>query len=327
MQGWLERRWYSSEPPPLLLQPLARLYGAISERRRTRQSAAAVHLDAPLIVVGNISVGGTGKTPMVIWLVEQLRGLGRRPGVISRGYGGRAPQYPFRVRPDTDPMQAGDEPVLIAWRTGAPVMVDPDRVRAAQALLASGEVDVLVSDDGLQHYRLRRDFEFCVVDGRRGLGNGALLPAGPLRESPARLREIDCLIVNGGGFEYAGVPVAEMQLRAAMAQPLGAGEPRTLESFEGTQVHGVAGIGNPSRFFDLLRGAGMCVIEHPLPDHHAYAPADIQFGDVHPVLMTEKDAVKCRAFAGPQHWSVPVSAQFKPAEQARMQQSLARLFS
>lgn len=327
MQGWLERRWYSSEPPPLLLQALARLYGCIVERRRTRLSAVAPRLDAPVIVVGNISVGGTGKTPLVIWLVEQLRRLGRRPGVISRGYGGRAPQYPFRVRADTDPAQAGDEPVLIAWRTGVPVMVDPDRVRAAQTLLASGEVDVLVSDDGLQHYRLRRDFEFCVVDGRRGLGNGALLPAGPLRESPARLAEIDCLVVNGGGFRCAGVPAAAMQLVATTVQPLCPGDPRSLESFAGQEIHAVAGIGNPSRFFDLLRSVGMRVIEHALPDHHAHASRDIVFDDMRPVLMTEKDAVKCRAFAAPQHWVVPVTAQFEPEAEARMQQSLARLFS
>lgn len=310
MRAWLERRWYSSEPPPLALQPLAALFGVLARRRRREQQATAAPLRVPVIVVGNLSVGGTGKTPFAIWLVEQLREWGFRPGVISRGYGGRAPQYPYRVTVRSAPEQAGDEPLLIALRTAAPVVVGPDRVAAARALLERADVDVLISDDGLQHYRLARSLEICVVDGARGLGNGALLPAGPLREAPARLDEIPLLVVNGGGGALIAHPGRiEMQLRASEAVPLAGGAELHLDRLRGQRVHALAGIGHPARFFDMLRGRGIDVIEHPFPDHHPYSRDDIHFLDGRSVLMTEKDAIKCRLFAGPQHYAVPVRAQ------------------
>ena len=279
----------------------------------------------PVIVVGNISLGGTGKTPFTIWLVQRLQEWGFRPGVISRGYGARAPQYPYRVRADSAPAAAGDEPLLIALRTGVPVMIDPDRVSAARALIAGGEVDVLVADDGLQHYRLARSLEICVVDGQRGFGNGALLPAGPLREPRSRLDEIPLVVINGGGLALAHRGRIDMHLHADLAVSVIGGEAVDLSALRGKTVHALAGIGNPARFFHMLEQAGMQVIPHEFPDHHAFKLQDISFADAVPVLMTDKDAVKCRAFAGPQHYAVPVSAQIDAAGLALVQQSCARL--
>ena len=317
MRDWLERRWYSNAPPPAWLQPLSSLFGAVSRARRRRLQPQSAPV--PVIVVGNLAIGGTGKTPFVIWLVERLREWGYRPGVISRGYGGRAPRYPWRVGARTPVAEAGDEPLLIALRTAAPVMVGADRVATARALAAQADVDVLVSDDGLQHYRLDRALEFCVIDGRRGLGNGALLPAGPLREPASRLLELDLLVINGEGFETDHPAQVRMDLRASEAESLAGGPPVHLDRLDGQRVHAVAGIGHPARFFDSLRARGAEVIEHPYPDHHAYTAQDIQFLDGLMVLMTEKDAVKCRAFAGPLHYAVPVSAYVDAAGTARVQ--------
>jgi tetraacyldisaccharide 4'-kinase len=328
----LQRRWYSKRPPPLLLQPLAAIYGAIARRRRQHLSATAVPLTVPVIVVGNISVGGTGKTPLVIWLVERLREWGWHPGVISRGYGARAPVYPYRVQADADAAACGDEPLLIVQRTGCPLMISPQRRDAAQALIDSGEVDILIADDGLQHYRLARDLELCVIDGVRGLGNGALLPAGPLREPPGRLREVDWVVVNGADAQGEGrlwddpaLPRLSMRLAPSSAIQLTDGVAQPLQTFAGQCVHAVAGIGHPPRFFDALRAQGIDVIAHAFADHHAYQPADLAFGDTAPVLMTEKDAVKCRGFAQDNWWQVPVDAVLSAADTARMKQSLDRL--
>ena len=325
MPKLLERRWYANAPPPVLLKPVAALFGLIAARRRSRLQAQAPRLDVPVIVVGNISLGGTGKTPFTIWLVERLREWGFRPGVISRGYGARAPHYPYRVRANSSAAEAGDEPLLIALRTGVPVMIDPDRVAAARALITSGEVDVLVADDGLQHYRLARDLEICVVDGQRGFGNGALLPAGPLREPRARLEEIPLVVVNGGDLALVHRGCIDMHLHADKAVSLVDGRELSLSKLRGKTVHALAGIGNPARFFHMLEHAGIQVIAHAFSDHHAFTAEDILFADHTPVLMTDKDAVKCRAFASAQHYAVPVSAQIDAAGLALVQQSCARL--
>lgn len=325
MRGWLERRWYSRQAAPWLLRPLAALFGWTAAWRRRRLQHAAIPLAVPVIVVGNLSVGGTGKTPFTIWLVQRLREWGFKPGVISRGYGGRAPHYPFAVGPSCKPTESGDEPLLIAQRTGVPVMVDPDRLAAARALIAQG-VNIIVSDDGLQHYRLARDLEICVVDGQRGFGNAALLPAGPLREPVDRLAEIPLVVVNGGGMNLPHAGRLDMQLRAGLAVPLsGGGDPLRLDRLRGQRVHAVAGIGNPQRFFASLRERGIEVIEHAFPDHHDYAATDLHFNDALPVLMTDKDAIKCRAFALCRHFTVPVEASIDPAGEALVQQSCARL--
>ncbi len=325
MKAALEARWYADAPAPLALRPLAALYGWIAGRRRVRLQQAAVRLDVPVIVVGNIAVGGTGKTPLTIWLVERLREWGWRPGVVSRGYGGRAPQYPYAVTSASDPAHTGDEPLLIARRCGCPVVVDPDRVAAARALIARGDVDIVVADDGLQHYRLARDLEIGVVDGARGLGNRTLLPAGPLREPPARLRELDMVVVNGDGWDDPALRPLRMQLQAHRAVQLHGGAVRPLQSFAGREVHAVAGIGHPPRFFATLRAAGLDVREHAFADHHRFSVADLAFDDALPVLMTEKDAVKCAAFAQAHWWTVPVDAVVAAPDTLRVQESAARL--
>ena len=324
---WLQARWYSATAPRALL-PLSRLFGVLAARRRRRLQAAAERLPVPVIVVGNLAVGGTGKTPFAIWLVEHLRRQGWKPGVIARGYGGHAPSYPLHVTADTPVAHSGDEPLLIALRTAVPVVVAPGRVAAARALLASHTVDVLVADDGLQHYRLARDLEIVVIDGRRGLGNGALLPAGPLREAPERLDQLPLVVVNGGPCALRHPGRIDMQLQPSAVVALAGGEQQqALAAWRGRRVHAVAGIGNPQRFFELLREHGLDPIEHPYSDHHRYRAGSLDFADTLPVLMTEKDAVKYRGWATGRHFLLPVEARLDAAATALVEQSLDRLFS
>jgi tetraacyldisaccharide 4'-kinase len=324
MKPSLDDLWYRAQPAPAVLRPLASLYGSIAGQVARRRKARAVQLPVPVIVVGNITVGGTGKTPFVLWLVELLRRRGWNPGVVSRGYGGYAPSYPLRVSATTDPAWAGDEPALIARRLDVPVAVAPDRVAAARLLLEAGEADILVTDDGLQHYRLARDIEICVIDGSRGLGNGSLLPAGPLREPPQRLQQVDLVVVNGGGWRAPGLNAIDMRLQTVEAVSLANGERRPLSSFAGSRVHAVAGIGNPQRFFDSLRAAGIEAIPHPFADHHDYTDMDLAFDGAEPVLMTEKDAVKCGELAQPRMWYVPAEAVLAAEGAALVQQLLDR---
>ena len=325
MKHWLERVWYRSAPPPLWLRPLSRAYAAVATHLADYRRRQAQRLPVPVIVVGNVAVGGTGKTPSVLWLVEALRQAGHRPGILSRGYGGRGP-FPMLVTPDTDPGLCGDEPALMAQRSGVPLAVAPDRLAGGRLLLERHPgVDVLVCDDGLQHYRLARDLELCIVDGARGYGNGWLLPAGPLREPPARARSAALILVNGGDPAAFGPTAIGFRLETAVAVNLASGEPRKLADFGASPVHAVAGIGNPPRFFDGLRAQGLQVREHPFDDHHAYAPADLGFGDGLPVLMTEKDAVKCRSFAQPHWWAVPAALRFVADGDARLVAELQEL--
>jgi tetraacyldisaccharide 4'-kinase len=328
VKHWLARRWYTSTPAPWILWPLSVVFGWIAALRRRSQQARAreQRLPVPVVVVGNIAVGGTGKTPFVIWLVERLREWGWRPGVISRGYGGAARSWPQAVTASSDPAQVGDEPVLIAARARCPVMVGPDRLAAGRALLAAGDVNIVVSDDGLQHYRLWRDLEIVVVDASRGLGNGELLPAGPLREPPARLAEVALVVANGTGWSApVAVPQLTMRLSAREAQALHDGQRKPLAEFAGQTVHAVAGIGNPARFFSMLSQQNIQLVMHPFPDHHPFAPADLDFGDELPVLMTEKDAVKCRGFGSARHWVVPVDAGIAPDDVALVQELAGKL--
>lgn len=298
----LQDTWYGRAGWWLL--PLSwAMSGAVHLRRRAYASGwcKRLTLPVPVIVVGNITAGGTGKTPVVAWLARSLAAAGWRPGIVSRGYG-RAARGRVRVHPGSTPREVGDEPILLARRTGLPVCVARDRVAAARYLLEMDGVDVIIADDGLQHYRLARDVEIAVIDAVRGFGNGHLLPAGSLREPPARLREVDLVLANGGPWEDA----VSFTLRAGEATRLSDGARCPLASFRGQRVHAVAGIGHPRRFFDMLRAAGIEPVEHAFADHHAYRPGDLEFADDDPVLMTEKDAVKCEGIADARAWQVPV---------------------
>ncbi|MDW8469945.1 MAG: tetraacyldisaccharide 4'-kinase [Burkholderiales bacterium] len=297
-----------------LLAPASLAFGAAVALRRLAYAAglaARERVPVPVVVVGNLTVGGAGKTPLVAWLARFLAAHGRRPGIVARGWGGGA-RAPREASAGSDPAEVGDEPVLLARLAGCPVWIGRRRADACRALLARYPAcDVIVADDGLQHYALARDLELCVVEAR-GLGNRFLLPAGPLREPLARLRTVDALI------EHGALPPAvsalaprrfAMRLEGAELVQLGApGERRPAASFRGRRVHAVAGIGDPQRFFAQLAAFGIEVVPHAFPDHHPFAPADLAFDDDLPVVMTEKDAVKCERFAGPRHWVFPVRA-------------------
>jgi tetraacyldisaccharide 4'-kinase len=313
VQSWLNRIWYDGGAPPWWLLPLSLTYGAVAGSRRylyAKRLRKSTQVSTPVVVVGNLSVGGTGKTPLVCWLVARLTELGFKPGVVTRGYGGSSGNVRLIERSD-DPNVVGDESMLLARRTGVPVAIGRDRPAASQ-LLVNGGCDVVVSDDGLQHYALARDCEIAVIDGDRRFGNGWLLPAGPLRESPTRLAAADAIVVNGGRALLDGA--FSMRLEAKSAWCVIGGAAKTLDEFAGRSVHAVAGIGNPERFFNMLRAHGIEVLGHPLPDHARLQAADISFSDQRPVLMTEKDAVKCERIAGPLHWYVPVTASFHGGE-------------
>jgi len=259
-------------------------------------------LPVPVIIVGNITVGGTGKTPLLIALAQLLKNQGYKVGIISRGYGGDS--VPRRVTPDSNPQQVGDEALIIARQTGCPMAVAPLRVEAGKLLLEHAECNVILSDDGLQHYALHRDIEIAVIDGERRLGNGYCLPAGPLREPPQRLQSVDFIVVNGNKAEPNEF---EMHITGDTAVNLVTGECKPLSTFaDENQLHALAGIGNPDRFFKLLTDHKLTFTAHSFPDHHVFQAQDINFKT--PVLMTEKDAVKCTDFATEQHWFVPVTA-------------------
>ncbi len=309
MRDYLQSFWYDeNRVPPFPLRAAAKLYGALLRVRRWLYRTGWLkvkRLPVPVIVVGNITVGGTGKTPLTMALIHALRAQGYRPGVVSRGYGGNA-KVPQLVDAASQPDQVGDEPCLIWKSTQAPVAVGRDRLMAARLLLSAADVDIVIADDGLQHARLDRDVEICVVDGERRFGNGYLLPAGPLRELPGA-RTFAFTVCNGAKAS-SGEYRMHFQLTHVVALTDG-GIRLPLSNFVGKRVHAVAGIGNPSRFFSQLRSAGLDVIEHPFMDHYVFLPADFRFGDSYPVLMTEKDAVKCVSFAGRDWYAVAVQAQ------------------
>ncbi len=312
--------WFDGAAPPLHARALAALYGAVTALRRgayRRGWVRSRHPGIPVVIVGNIVAGGSGKTPLVIALVERLRAAGWKPGVASRGHGRDQAATPRWVDADSSAWQVGDEPLLIARRTGAKVRVDRDRLAAAIALAEAG-CDVVVCDDGLQHYRLARDIEIEVQDARRRYGNGCLLPAGPLREPIERAADCSFRVLNLGTSrasedQDAGFGQWPMQLATDAVHPLHGGRKQPLAAFAGQRVHAVAGIGEPERFFASLRSAGIAVVPHAFADHHAYAPGDFQFGSALPILMTEKDAVKCTPFADSRMHSVPVDARLPEA--------------
>jgi len=319
LADWLLRRWYGGVAPGPGLRALAAFHRGVVALRALlfRRGLLRVHrLPVPVIVVGNLVAGGSGKTPLTIALARGLAERGWRPGIVSRGYGRRS-REPMRVTPERSARECGDEPLLIARQTGLPVFVDRDRVAAARRLVAEG-CNLLIADDGLQHLRLGRDIEIEVVDGERRHGNGRLMPAGPLRE-PAD-RRVDHRVVNGGQAAAGEWP---MRLVLGDAVPLAGGPARPLSAFVGTPVHAVAGIGHPARFFEALRAQGLAPEAHPFPDHHAFTAADLAFASPGPVLMTEKDAVKCTRLGLADAYAVPVRAELPHALFSALQQRLA----
>ena len=308
--------WYEGSAAYWILLPLSWLFaGLVFARRKLYERGVlpSVKIDVPVVVVGNITVGGTGKTPVAIWLALQLKKRGMSPGIVSRGYGGSVGPNPMRVTAESDPDTVGDESVLMAKRSGCPVVVHQDRVRAAQEFSELG-VDVVIADDGLQHYRLSRQYEIAVIDGARGFGNGHLLPAGPLREPVTRLKSVDRALVNRSVMRSemavselpAGLPVTDFYMKGTTVRSLDESEEAPFARFAGREVHAVAAIGNPGRFFTFLESHGMQVIEHAYPDHARLTEKDLRYDDGLDVLMTEKDAVRCGNLAISNCWYVPV---------------------
>jgi len=303
--------WYRESFWLILLRPLSSLFQLLARRRRQAYETgkkSVTSLPVPVLVVGNITVGGSGKTPVVVALIEWALRSGYRPGVISRGYGASpATGYPFFVDATTDPAEGGDEPCLIARRTGIPVAIDPDRPAAGRLLIEQHKCDLLISDDGLQHYALGRTIEIAVVDGNRGLGNKRCLPEGPLRETEDRLDEVDLVVLNGSQ-RYTRPEAFEMQLEPQSLISLGGNERRELAKYQGSDVDAVAAIGHPERFFAVLSSYGLSVNAQGFPDHHAFSKDDFAFRGDRPLLMTEKDAVKCHHLTLSDSWYLAVSA-------------------
>lgn len=351
VDGLLQAIWYRRRPLWLflLLMPLSALFALIVWVRRGaygRGFFSSVRVSVPVIVIGNITVGGTGKTPFVIWLTLRLQAMGWRVGIVIRGYGGQSTHWPRDVQADTSYTEVGDEAVLLAQRTGAIVVVGPDRAAAARRAVELG-ADFVLSDDGLQHYRLARDVEIAVVDEARLLGNRWLLPAGPLREPRSRLATVDLIVrtqratattdqrINSpsvdqpstplGTDRRAGPPNITAIARIAEAVSLTGDRQRTLGSFRGGRVHAIAGIGNPEAFFNALRAQGLDVDGRALPDHAAASRADITFADDAPVLMTQKDAVKCRHLADERHWAVPLDVELSDTDAAIVERMIRQL--
>ena len=310
--------WYEPSPLGALLAPLGWAVALFTVLRRGAYRVGmrrSRQVGCPIVVVGNLSAGGTGKTPLVIAIAKLLARRGLRVGVVCRGYRGSASRWPRQVRSDSDPNRVGDEAVLLARRTGGPVAAGPNRIAAARILFRRAKCDVILSDDGLQHLRLARDVEIVVVDGVRRHGNGRCMPAGPLREPLGRLASVDLVVVNGA----ARSGELEMQLVAGDAVSLvDAGQTRPLDSFRGAPVHAVCAIGHAERFFRTLEAHGVTIVRHPFPDHHPFREAEIRFPDGASVLMTEKDAVKCERFADARHWYVPVEAVLSSELEARL---------
>ena len=312
LESRLNRIWYANETVPMWAALLERVFRGMLGLRRWAYALglrSSTRLSVPVIVVGNLTAGGTGKTPLVAWLANELRRRGWHPGIVTRGYGASTHSVQ-RLPPGAEPKEFGDEPVWLAHATGCPVAIGRRRAIAGRLLIERDGVDVLISDDGLQHWSLARDFEIVVIDAQRGFGNGQLLPAGPLREPVERLARVDAVVVNGGHREGA----YSMKVHASRALSLrDLATSRPLSGFSGQRVHAVAGIGNPDRFFDLLRANAIEVDAHPYPDHHRDNGSELAFADDLAVLITEKDAGKCAPFADGRIWVVPIDVEL-PAE-------------
>lgn len=309
----VEKLWYQRNVITYFLRPFSWLFRFLVFLRRNVYRLGlkkTTRFSVPVIVVGNVTTGGAGKTPLVVWLANTLKNQGYSPGIVSRGFKGKSNQWPLAVTSQSDPRQVGDEPVLLANRTDCPVVVDPNRVSAVRYLLEHYRCDVVISDDGLQHYALERDIEIAVVDGLRQFGNQLCLPAGPLREPVGRLKQVDFVVCNGGeraGWFSMDLKPGDVYNIADSSQQL------SLAQCQQTAWHAVAGIGHPARFFLQLERMGLDIEGHDFPDHYAFSQSDLEFHDEKPIIMTEKDAVKCGGFAGRRHWCLPVVAELPEA--------------
>jgi len=321
--NWVDRIWYGHSSMVGLLIPFSWFYEAILTSRAFLYRSGILKsrpVQAPVIIIGNITVGGTGKTPLTIWLAKALKRNGMSPAIVSRGYRGKVGATPVVAASDSDPNIVGDEAILLARESNCPVVVHPERVAAATKAIEIG-ADIIIADDGLQHYKLARDFEIAVIDGHRGFGNGRLLPAGPLREKPVRLDTVDKVVVQRRARQSQEVlrrssdrrPVY-FDLKPTSIHRLDGSETGDIADFAGRTVHAVAGIGNPERFFKSLESYGMIVKRHPLPDHASISPEDISFDDGIDVVMTAKDAVKCHFPAAGRCWCVGVDVEFESGE-------------
>jgi len=319
MKAFVQKAWYESKRLDLwFLLPFSVLFRVLFLIRKFFYKSGllpTITVPAPLIVVGNITVGGTGKTPVVIALVNYLKQKGFQPGVVSRGYGGTANDFPLLVSGNSPVSETGDEPMLIFKSTGVPVLIDPKRARAAKLLTLDGACDVIISDDGLQHFAMGRDFEIIVVDGERLFGNQQLLPVGPLREPIDRLKFSDLIVINtpkkkAEEFvkQFTGnKSVVEMTLQRSSVVGVSSNNLGQVPQ-PGTKVHAVAGIGNPQRFFSTLEEMGFNIIKHVFEDHYDFKESDFNFSDSLPIIMTEKDAMKCFSFKNDKLWCLPVTA-------------------
>lgn len=306
---WLQDTWYNEMYISSVLMPISMLFDDAIRFRRFLYKKGVLKktkLSVPVIIIGNITVGGTGKTPLTIWLAQWLKDKGFNPGIISRGYGGNSKVWPQWVDEGSNPIQVGDEAILMAKRTGCPVVVGPERVKDAQMLLDKTECDIILSDDGLQHYALEREIEIAVIDGERRFGNLYLLPCGPLREPIARLQEVDLVVVNGIAEEENEF---SMSVEGDVVINLLSKQEKPLADFSQQACHAIAGIGNPKRFFNFLEQKKISLTSHAFQDHYQFSVSDITFKDDMPVLMTEKDAVKCMSFASDKHWYLPIRVQ------------------
>jgi len=306
----LERHWYNRSLTwlTILLLPLSYLFRFIVRLRQflyRHQFIKTTHFPVPVIVVGNLTVGGTGKTPLVLWLAHFLKTQGWRPGIVSRGMGGAKQFVPLWVDAHADPQNVGDEAILLARHSACPVVICIDRVAAVKELLGNTDCNIVLSDDGLQHYRLGRRIEIAVLDGERKLGNGYLLPAGPLREIPQRLQQMDFVVQQG---EKRDKDYFQMQLQGnEVVSLVNSQDKLPLTHFKNVKVHAIAGIGNPQRFFSTLRQHGLEIIEHIFPDHYLYQADDFNFSEQLPIIMTEKDKVKCEELSDDRFWYLPVT--------------------
>ena len=309
LQRILENIWYKKGSGKYLLLPLSALYCSINRLQRWLQTPKRNNLPCPVIVVGNITVGGTGKTPLTIYLVKLLQQQGYKPAIITRGYGGKAKKWPLQVTADSNIKMVGDEALLMAIRTGVPVYAGPKRLETIDKCLRSHYCDVVISDDGMQHYKLPRDIQIAVIDGERKLGNELCLPAGPLREKKERLKKCDLIVVNGEKHEQTNW--IEMKMSGLKLINIKTGKTKQLKNFAKQNINAVTGIGNPQRFYHTLEQAGIKLQQYSFPDHYSFKPNDLKFDNDFPILMTEKDAVKCKLFADDNCWYLPVDAQLE----------------